>query len=451
MASRSQVRGRWVLTAAALLSLAAEDAARAETEVRGNLPRRGWLGAQMAPSEDGHPSITKILPGGSLAAAKLKEGDVLTAIDGKDAAGPGAVAQALGPKRAGDVAKFTVSRVGESRDFDVKLVMLPFEQSDTFDILYDIVESEGAKLRCTSTRPRGGARLPAVLFIQGLQCAPVDEPVGDPSTVLQLIHELTNDGYVVMRCEKRGSGDATGEPCSELGFHEEVAGFRAALAKLIAYDFVDPEQVFLLGHSLGGIEAPILATETGVKGVIVFGTAVLPWAEYLVENERRQTRLQPGADLPALETKARQFADFLHEAFRNRRSPAEVVAARPDLEAVSKDYFPDGVHSFGRHIDFFRELDAVNHADVWARVEAPVLAIHGSLDYTTSTAEHEYIAEIVNSKRPGTARSLVIPGMFHAFNLRASVQETLDAPWQGPLGEEVVQQILDWMGEVRRG
>jgi pimeloyl-ACP methyl ester carboxylesterase len=451
MASRSLERAGLQILGAAILFMALSAGARAETEVRGELRRRGWLGAQLTPSEDGHPAITKLLPGGSLS-AKLKEGDVLQSIDGKDVAGPGAVAAALGPKRAGDVATFLVLREGTRREFVVELIPLPFERSEDFEILYDVVEAQGQRLRSTLTRPRAGSgRLPAVLFIQGLQCAPVDEPVGEPSTVLQLIHALTSDGYVVMRCEKRGAGDATGEPCSELGFHDEVAGFRAALAKLLAYDFVDPEQVFLFGHSMGGIEAPILATEIGVRGVIVFGTAVLPWAEYLVENERRQTRLQPGADLPALETKARQLADFLHESFRNKKSPAEVVAARPDLEAVSKDYFPDGVHCFGRHIDFYRELDSMQLADVWARVEAPVLAIHGSLDYTTSTAEHEYIAEIVNSKRPGTALALVIPGMFHAFNLRASVQETLDAPWQGPLGDEVVQQILDWMGERRQG
>lgn len=434
---------------AALISLAPL-VASAETEVRGELPRRGWLGAQMAPSEDGHPRINQIMPGGSLAGAKVKEGDVLMSIDGKDLAGPGAVGAALGKKRAGDVAKFAVLRDGKTRELDVKLVALPFEQSETFDVLYDLVDAQGEKLRSVVIRPKGATgRLPAVLFIQGLQCAPVDEPVGQPSTVLQLLHRIAADGYAVMRVEKRGAGDATGEPCSELGFHEEVAGFRAALAKLLAYDFVDPQQVFLFGHSLGGFEAPILAAETQVNGVIVFGTGVVPWAEYLIENERRQTRLQPDADLPALETKNRQFADFLHEAFRNKRAPADVIAERPELAFVSNDYFPDGVHCFGRHIDFYRELDSVNSADHWSRVRAPVLAIFGSLDYTTCWEEHEYIAEIVNSKRPGTAKALLIPNMFHAFNMRASVQETLDAPWQGELGNEVVMHILDFLGESR--
>jgi pimeloyl-ACP methyl ester carboxylesterase len=254
-----------------------------------------------------------------------------------------------------------------------------------------------------------------------------------------------------MRCEKPGSGDATGEPCSEIGFHEEVAAFRAALAALVRQDFVDPGQVFLLGHSMGGCEVPVLATEMGVKGVVVFGTGLLPWAEYLVENERRQSRLDPATNLAELETKTRRLADFLHESFRKGIAPDAVAAAHPELAGVADEYFPDGVHSFGRHIDFYRELDAVNLAEIWARVEAPVLALYGELDYTTSFAEHEYIAQIVNAARPGTAEAVMIPKMFHAFNLRDSVQQTLEAPWQGPLGGEVVDKIVEWLGEARQG
>jgi hypothetical protein len=56
----------------------------------------------------------------------------------------------------------------------------------------------------------------------------------------------------------------------------------------------------------------------------------------------------------------------------------------------------------------------------------------------------------VNSVRPGHAEAAVIPKMFHAFNLRDSVQQTLEAPWQGPLGGEVVDRIVEWLAEARQ-
>jgi pimeloyl-ACP methyl ester carboxylesterase len=248
-----------------------------------------------------------------------------------------------------------------------------------------------------------------------------------------------------MRCEKEGSGDATGTPCSDIGFREELDGFRAALAKLRRYDFVDSTRVFVFGHSMGGIEAPMLAAETPVRGVLVFGTGVLPWAEYLVENERRQTRLAPDVDLVALEARCRDLSDFLHEVFRKRRPIEEVVAERPDLKTLADEYWPDGAHCFGRHLEFYRGLDAVNHAEAWAKVDAPVLAMWGDLDYTTCLADHEYIAQIVGSEHPGAATVAVLPNVFHAFNRRDSVQQTLEAPWQGPLAPEVVQTVVSWL------
>jgi len=401
---------------------------------------------QLAPGPDGHPQIAEVFAGGAAEAAKLEAGDVVLAVDGADTAAPGAFSGALAGKRAGEIVRLTILRGEEELARDVTLAALPFEQSDRFDVIYDVVETDAARLRCVLTKPKGATgRLPAMLFVQGLQCSPPDQPLGEPSTILQLIHEITAAGWVVMRCEKPGSGDATGPPCSEIGFHDEVAGFRAALAKLMRYDFVDPAHVTIFGHSMGGIQAPILAAETPVAGVIVFGTGVIPWAEYLVENERRQTRLDPSADLPALETRCRDLADFLHEVFRKNRPIADVVAERPGLTALADDYWPDRVHSFGHHVDYYRELDAVNLAETWSQVDAPVLAVWGDLDYTTCAAEHEYLAQIVNAKHAGAARVAVLPNVFHAFNVRESVAQSLEAPWQGPLAESVVETVLEWL------
>jgi hypothetical protein len=393
--------------------------------------------------------VAAVVPGGSGEKAGLKPGDALLAVDGTDTATPGTVAATLGRKHTGDTALLHLRRDGKEMDQRVKLAAMPFEKSDDLDVLYDVVDTGKATLRSVTLSPRDAkGKLPAILFVQGLQCAPIDEPVTPPSTVLQLLQVLTRAGYVVMRCEKPGAGDATGPPCAVFDFNDEMGGFRAALAKLRGYDFVDTSRVFLFGHSMGGIEAPILATETPVRGVIVYGTGVLPWAEYLVDNERRQTRLDPAADLVALETKTRRLADFLHEVFRNGRPIADVVAQHPDFTPIADEYWPDRLHSFGRHLEFYRQLDAVNQAEVWAKVKAPVLIMFGELDYTVSWQYAEYIAQIVNAQRPSTARAVQIPHTFHAFNIRDSVQQTLEAPWQGPLSEDVVKVTKDWLREA---
>jgi pimeloyl-ACP methyl ester carboxylesterase len=352
-------------------------------------------------------------------------------------------------QRAGDVVVFHVRRDGEELTLPVTLGAAPLEQADDLELIYDIVELPGARLRSIVSRPLGAeGRLPAVLFVQGLTCGSVEQPFGPPNTVTQLIHGLTRAGFAVMRCEKSGVGDSEGEPCSEIGFHREVEGFHAALLALKEYDFVDRGNVFLFGHSMGGMEGPIVAVEEPVRGVMVYGTGVLPWGEYLIANTRRQARLDPETDLGDLEAQLRDRARFYHYLFREGMEVADIAAAHPELADIGAEDFPDGTHGYTRHVQFFRELDAVNSAAIWQELQAPVLALYGEYDFATSREEHDYIAEIVNRVRPGTAKVVEFPGLFHAFNRRDSMEETLANPWAGEFGEEVVTTCVDWMHEV---
>jgi pimeloyl-ACP methyl ester carboxylesterase len=435
-------------TALLLVLLVGAGPAPAETEVRGDLPRRGWLGASFQGGPEGRPIVGAVTPDSPAAEAGLAPGDVVLRVGTVPTQVPGALPRAMTGLRAGDPLPFLVSREDEKVELTVTLGPAPFEPADGFDLVYDLVEAEDARLRTILTRPPGDGPFPAVLFVQGLQCGSIEQPFGPPSVVLQLIHRFTRAGWVVMRVEKSGIGDSTGEPCSEIGFHTELAGYRAALEALGGYDFVDAENVFVFGHSLGGLQAPMLAAKHPVRGIMVYGTGILPWAEYLVENARRQGRLDPDLDRTDLEDTLRARQLFYHYLLRENLSPYEAAEKYDYLQDIAKEDIPDGTHMYTRHVDFFRELDRVCHAEWWAKAEAPVLAMYGEYDFTTDFAAHEYIAEIVNQKRPGTARAVQLPGLFHAFNERASMEETLADPWSGPLSDEMVELCLGWMRGV---
>src|SRR4029079_6660160 len=117
----------------------------------------------------------------------------------------------------------------------------------------------------------------------------------EPDLTRELVYRLTRAGFVVMRSEKSGIGDSNGAPCRDVGFRDEVSMFVSVLKKLKSYDFVDGENVFLFGHSAGGWIAPLVAATEPVKGIVVYGTVVRPFCEYVVENQRRNQwlRFQP--------------------------------------------------------------------------------------------------------------------------------------------------------------
>ena len=76
-------------------------------------------------------------------------------------------------------------------------------------------------------------------------------------------------GYVTMRVEKSGVGDSQGPACGAIGYSQELDGYRAALSALKRHPSVDPGQVHLLGISLGGVFAPVLAREFPIRGIVV--------------------------------------------------------------------------------------------------------------------------------------------------------------------------------------
>jgi uncharacterized protein len=429
-----------------------------------DLPRRAHLGVAAGPLDDAARAERKIpkektggivalnvFPGGSGEAAGLHQGDAVVAIDGKAIAGPTAFVEAFAHRSAGEVVRLEVIRDGKSVDLHVTLKARPPEKAEGLSTEYGSVESRGAQLRTIVTRPAAaGERRPGILLIQGIFCGPVDNPLGPLSSYRRIAEELARAGFVVMRAEKPGCGDSGGGPCPDIDFQTELDGFRQAARALKGRADVDPSRVFLFGHSLGGIMAPLVAEEVPVRGISVFGTVSKPWFEYLNENTRRQNRIV-GTDPATIDRNVRDQARFTHELFDSKRSPAQIAEAVPELREWIAQALPDKTHWYGRHFTFYQQLNDQNMPAHWAKVDAQVLAIHGHADAVAFEDDHAMIAEVVNTARPGRGRFVEMPGIDHGFSRAIDPEASLR---QGQAGGEFNPEIIDtlkrWMLEAPR-
>jgi hypothetical protein len=255
-----------------LLSIVGPDAVCAGPE----LPRRLFVGVRLEAGDYG-VKIVHVFPDGSGSRSELKAGDRVLAIGDTKVTAVAEFLSAMKRYHTGDRVPCRVVRDNKASVIQLELTEWPREKAEDVDILYDAVAAREATLRSIITKPktaRPGAAVPAVLYIQGIDCSSVEAPFATPDPTRQLIYELTRSGFAVMRCEKRGVGDSTGTPCTQLGLDEEVADFVSALKKLKSYDFVDGRKVFLFGHSAGGWVAPLAAAQEPVEGIIVYGTVV---------------------------------------------------------------------------------------------------------------------------------------------------------------------------------
>ena len=124
-------------------------------------------------------------------------------------------------------------------------------------------DQAGVRLAGTLTLPPASKTpCPAVVFITGSGPQDRDEAVMGHRPFLVLADHLTRHGIAVLRCDDRGVGKSTGN-FARATHHDFVADTLAAFDYLKTRKEVDPRRIGLLGHSEGGLIAPLAATNSG--------------------------------------------------------------------------------------------------------------------------------------------------------------------------------------------
>jgi pimeloyl-ACP methyl ester carboxylesterase len=416
------------------------------------LPRRPFLGVLLAAADklEVRSFLEKPVPG-----AELRIGDTIQQVNDQAVGDVTDILKIIKPLRVGDEVRLQIQR-GEGRQMvKWRLPAWPKEAPAGFDVLYDEVRSTNKALRCLVTRPAAAShgKVPALLYIQGIDGATIESPFPGPSHMRDFVYGLTPKGFAVMRCEKSGVGDSTGVPCEELGLAEEVSDFAAALRRLKQFEFVDPERVFLFGHSAGGWVAPIVATKEPVAGITVYGTVVRTFGEYLVENHRRNKWHRAHPDPAELELEVRRMTRLWRLLLDERQEPEQVLKSAPELKDVVEHVFRGraGLPYDVRSLGYFRDVHQQNMAAVWGQLRVPVLALIGQYEVRCAPFEHEYIADIVNFHVPGKGTWKILPRLDHGFAEHDSMQDAVSNEFQGPFGKVVVSETAAWMRKVLDG
>lgn len=411
-----------------------------------SLRRQAYLGAALAPPAGGKPGaeVVRVRPETAAEAAGFQVGDRILKVNGRPLDSPVAFETFYGRLRGGDTAEFEIQRQGETLTKKVTLPDMPRETYDNLDVFYGSVTSDkGHRQRTIVTRPKGAAgRLPGLLLVGWLSCAPVDWPLGANAGYSKLLRGVATDsGFVMMRVEKPGVGDSEGPPCIEVDFETELAGYRAALRALKQRPDVDPEKVFIFGMSNGGGIAPLVAQDEKVRGYLVTGGWVKTWFEHMIENERRVARLR-GLSPGEVSDRMRGLTELYTLYLIQKMKPGDVIRQKPALAALWQD-LPG--HQYGRPAAFYQQLQDLNLEAAWDKVEAPVLVVYGEHDHIMSREDHEMIAGIVNRRRPGSARFVAIPKMDHLFYTHESMEQSFKDYASGTFDPSLIALMVSWM------
>lgn len=433
------------------------------------LPRKAMLGAYLQPLDTvSNPSdyglkkpegvlILQLAGFGTSAALGMQQGDILLSVNGTPLKNYQKTVELLSQKREGDNAEFVILRDKKKKTLKGKFTGALRETDPNADVIYDHVDYKKGKLNVIINKPKKEGKMPAVLFVPGYVCTTVDG-LPDSHPYARVIHAFSEAGYVVLRVEKSGLGDNQNTPaCEDCTLPDEVEGFEKGLLKLKSLPYVDTENVFIFGHSMGGVIAPQLASKHDVKGLMVYGTTAKSWLDYHLEMHRFQAMLAKPEPIE-YEKHCREQAEVVYEYFVEGKELADIAKDSDKKSIMEAMWAYDGTNKIsGRNAEYWRELQRVNMWKFWKDSKAKVLVMCGGADFQAfSEKDHTDIVYAVNYYRPNTATYKFFPESDHYLAKVGTYQDAYDLFVQHKYYElfqrfdsEITKTMLEWADKQR--
>lgn len=385
--------------------------------------------------------------------------DVIIRINNTPINTPAQLAAAAKLLREGE--PITVSLIRKGKPMVVKgaVVGKPKESSETADVIYGEFAYRNGYVRTIYKTLKGKKPLGTIYFLQGLPCYSMDN-FSKLDMTKQALDAMVDRGFAVYRMEKADMGDNVNmTPCETMGYNEELAMYKAGYENLLTLKEVDTSRIFLFGHSMGGITAPLLAEIFQPKGVAVYGTVFKPWMDYLFDAFLLQQQLY-GADLADLRDVLEEIKPYAYDYFYNKKTFDELSQSQGGLKAMSEliGYDPRTKLGAGRSPLCHKELNEQPVTRAWKNTRGYVLAVYGECDIAAiHPDDHIDLVNYVNRYHPGNGRFWQAPRTTHNFEDIGTMKEFIN--WQSnPTGfyqyaatrfnPKVFDYVCDWMKEV---
>jgi fermentation-respiration switch protein FrsA (DUF1100 family) len=325
------------------------------------------------------------------------------------------------------------------------------------------IENEGAGLTLagTLTYPADGGPFAAALLISGSGQQDRDESVFGHRPFLVLADYLTRRGIAVLRVDDRGVGGSTGD--AENATTEDFVGdVLACVTHLRGCAEIDPERIGLIGHSEGGLIAPMAAVQSpDIAFIVLMAGPGLPGDEILARQSELIIKASGlGGDLAARQRalQERIFALLKSERDSTALAPelrallAEELAAQDEEQRAATGLSEAGLDAQVATLTspWMRFFLAHDPRPVLARVTCPVLAIGGELDLQVPAREN--LAAIEQALHSGGNTDVTVkelPGLNHLFQTAqtglpqeySQIEETIAPEALALMGDWIVERV----------
>jgi pimeloyl-ACP methyl ester carboxylesterase len=312
-------------------------------------------------------------------------------------------------------------------------------------------KTAGIKLAGTFTFPQNGENLPVVILITGSGAQDRDETIFEHRPFLVIADFLTRNGFAVLRVDDRGVGGSEGNTSKATS--EDFAGdVMAGIEFLKTRKEIDTSKIGLIGHSEGGLIAPMVATKSKDVAFIVLmagpgiigeqilyeqGKLIYKTAGMTDEQVQQNQKLQEAIfNIIKTETDSAKRIDRLQKTMSNGQysmlTDDQKIAVDNQIKTVDNEWFK-----------FFLNYDPY---PTLVKLKCPVLAINGEKDL--QVPPNENLAAIEKALTEGgnkNFKTMKLPGLNHLFQTceTGAIAEYMQI--EETISPTVLEILQDWI------
>lgn len=289
----------------------------------------------------------------------------------------------------------------------------------------------------TLSFPHGNGPFAAVVLVHGSGPQDRDETFPPNKPFRDLAWGLASQGIAVLRYEKRTKA-YTSEMKREVETltvkEETLDDALAAVTLLRAQPEIDTQQIFVLGHSLGGYLAPrIAATDPQIRGLIILAGFARPFEDLILDQMNYILSLS----MPDPAARQQQLA-LLTQQVELVKDPTRLPTAKASDLPLS---LPAA---------YWIDLNTYHPAHVAQTLTQPMLFLLGGSDYQVTREDFQIWQDTLRGR--ADVQFLLYPGLGHTFMPVEGGQKATPATYSvaGHVAEEVVDNIGDWIKQHTR-
>ncbi len=309
----------------------------------------------------------------------------------------------------------------------------------------------------TLTIPKGKGPFPAVVLISGSGPQDRNSEIFGHKPFLVLSDYLTKQGIAVLRYDDRGTGKSEGvfKSATSLDFAEDA---EYAFKFLTDQKRINTSKVGLLGHSEGGMIAPMISAKNkNVAFEILVAGPAIP-IDSLMYEQLEMTLKAAGTPDAAIKAQLK----FNHRLFNYLKSKPDYATANAGLDSFIKVTLITEIdHDTTGYSKTLKEQQQMLHAIVtpWfhyfinyvpdknlSKIMSPVLGIYGGKDVQVAAISNAIALQTILSRSGiGGFKVHTFPDLNHLMQHAGTGAVTEYGQIEETFAPEVMEMITTWI------